>query len=147
MRIRRWRRVSWTSLNYSPNAHNETMRTLLRRGMRLSAVGECAWTLLAHSTTALSELKPRISQKIILWILKFFQIPSVYTIWDGLSLKTISRYCPFNLLGVFFCLKILNCRKIKLIECNANCANCRHQKNLPVRTLRQVYICLRPSPS
>jgi hypothetical protein len=26
-----------------------------------------------------------------------FQIPSVYTIWDGLSLKTISRYCPFNI--------------------------------------------------
>jgi hypothetical protein len=25
-----------------------------------------------------------------------FQIPSVYTIWDGLSLKTISRYCPFK---------------------------------------------------
>jgi hypothetical protein len=27
---------------------------------------------------------------------KNFQIPSVYTIWDGLSLKTISRYCPFK---------------------------------------------------
>jgi hypothetical protein len=27
---------------------------------------------------------------------KIFQIPSVYTIWDGLSLKTISRYCPFK---------------------------------------------------
>jgi hypothetical protein len=26
----------------------------------------------------------------ILWIL------SIYTIWDGLSLKTISRYCPFK---------------------------------------------------
>jgi hypothetical protein len=31
---------------------------------------------------------------------QIFQIPSVYTIWDGLSLKTISRYCPFKL----FCL-------------------------------------------
>ncbi len=49
-------------INYSPNAHNETMRTLLQRGMRLSAVGECAKILLAHSPTALSELKPRISQ-------------------------------------------------------------------------------------
>ncbi len=29
---------------------------------------------------------------------KIFQIPSVYTIWDGLSLKTISRYCPFKYL-------------------------------------------------
>ncbi len=27
---------------------------------------------------------------------EIFQIPSVYTIGDGLSLKTISRYCPFN---------------------------------------------------
>ncbi len=27
---------------------------------------------------------------------KIFLIPSVYTIWDGLSLKTISRYCPFK---------------------------------------------------
>ncbi len=27
---------------------------------------------------------------------KIFQVPSVYTIWDGLSLKTISRYCPFK---------------------------------------------------
>ena len=27
---------------------------------------------------------------------KIFQIPSVYTIWNGLSLKTISRYCPFK---------------------------------------------------
>ncbi len=27
---------------------------------------------------------------------KFFFILSIYTIWDGLSLKTISRYCPFN---------------------------------------------------
>jgi hypothetical protein len=27
---------------------------------------------------------------------KIFQIPSVYTIWDGLSSKTISRYCPFK---------------------------------------------------
>ncbi len=27
---------------------------------------------------------------------KILQIPSVYTILNGLSLKTISRYCPFN---------------------------------------------------
>ncbi len=27
---------------------------------------------------------------------KFFQILANYTIWDGLSQKTISRYCPFN---------------------------------------------------
>jgi len=27
---------------------------------------------------------------------KFFLILSIYTIWDGLSQKTISRYCPFK---------------------------------------------------
>jgi hypothetical protein len=27
---------------------------------------------------------------------KIFQILSIYTILDGLSLKTISRYCPFK---------------------------------------------------
>jgi hypothetical protein len=27
---------------------------------------------------------------------KNFQIPSVYTTWNGLSLKTISSYCPFK---------------------------------------------------
>jgi hypothetical protein len=42
------------------------MRTLLRRGMRLHAIGECAKRLLAHSPMALSELKPRISQEIII---------------------------------------------------------------------------------
>jgi hypothetical protein len=42
------------------------MRALLRRGMRLSAMGECAYRLLAPSPTALSELKPRISQEIII---------------------------------------------------------------------------------
>ncbi len=41
------------------------MRILLRRGMRLHTIGECAKRLLAHSPTALSELKPRISQEII----------------------------------------------------------------------------------
>ncbi len=42
------------------------MRTLLRRGMTLHALGECAKRLLAHSPTALSELKSRISQEIII---------------------------------------------------------------------------------
>jgi hypothetical protein len=42
------------------------MRTLLRRGMTLHAIEECAKRLLAHSPTALSELKPRISQEIIM---------------------------------------------------------------------------------
>jgi hypothetical protein len=42
------------------------MRTLLQRGMTLHAIGECAKRLLAHSPTALSELKPHISQEIII---------------------------------------------------------------------------------
>ncbi len=42
------------------------MRTLLRRGMTLHAIGECAKRLLVHSPTALSELKSRISQEIII---------------------------------------------------------------------------------
>ena len=57
---------SSTSLNYSPNARKETMRTLLQRGMRLSAIGECGKRLLAYSPKALSELIPRISQEIII---------------------------------------------------------------------------------
>jgi hypothetical protein len=42
------------------------MRTLLRRGMTLHAIGECAKRLLAHSSAALSELKSLISQYIII---------------------------------------------------------------------------------
>ncbi len=37
---------------------------------------------------------------------KFFQILTNYTIWDGLIQKTISRYCPFNVVAfatVFCC--------------------------------------------
>jgi hypothetical protein len=33
---------------------------------------------------------------------KFFRILFIYTIWDGLSLKTISRYCPFKHLGSYW---------------------------------------------
>jgi hypothetical protein len=36
---------------------------------------------------------------------KFFKILSIYTIWDGLSLKTISRYCHFK--SIFHCQMIL----------------------------------------
>jgi hypothetical protein len=58
--------IFYSILFYSPNVRKETMRTLLQRGMRLHAIGECAKRLLAHSPTALSELKPRISQEIII---------------------------------------------------------------------------------
>ncbi len=33
---------------------------------------------------------------------KNFQILSIYTIWDGLSQKTISLYCPFKLYRICF---------------------------------------------
>jgi hypothetical protein len=36
------RTFSTTSLNYSPKARKETMRTFLRHGMTLSAIGEFA---------------------------------------------------------------------------------------------------------
>ncbi len=71
------------------------MRTLLRRGMRLRAIVECAMRLLAHSPTALSELKPRISQEIIIQNNK--KLDSFYLDYMGwIKTKTISRYCPFN---------------------------------------------------
>jgi hypothetical protein len=72
------------------------MRTLLQRGMRLHAIGECAKRLLAHSPTELSELKPCISQEIIIQNEK--NLGSFYReyIWDGLRQKTISRYFPFK---------------------------------------------------
>ena len=71
---------SSTSLNYSPNVRKETMGTLLRRGMTLHAIGECAKRLLAHSPTALSELKLLISRLIIIQIEKnfFFILSRLY---------------------------------------------------------------------
>ncbi len=75
------------------------MRTLLlRRGMRLHAIGECAKRLLAHSPTALSELKPCISQEIIIQNEKK-NLDSFYLEYMGwIKTKTISRHCPFKLL-------------------------------------------------
>ncbi len=71
------------------------MRILLQRGMRLHAIGECAERLLAHSPTALSELKPRISQEIIIQNEK--KLDSFYLDYMGwIKTKTISRYCPFK---------------------------------------------------
>jgi hypothetical protein len=51
--------INFTKL--SPNARKETMRTLPQRGMRLSAIGECAYRLLAHSPTANWKKKIRFS--------------------------------------------------------------------------------------
>jgi hypothetical protein len=48
---------------------------------------------------------------------KFFLILSIYTIWDGLSLKTISRYCPFNShkMTMNLCSEFLNCKGVERI--------------------------------
>ena len=45
---------------------------------------------------AISALKVRLSRKILIRRKKIFQILSKYIIRDGLSQKTISRYCPFK---------------------------------------------------
>jgi hypothetical protein len=77
------------------------MRTLLRHGMRLHAIGECAKRLLAHSPKELSELIPRISQEII--IQKEKKLDSFYLEYMGwIKTKTISRYCPFKLPTLYF---------------------------------------------
>jgi hypothetical protein len=51
----------------------------------------------AYLENSPGDIKMCISQSII--IIKKFKkiyILSIFTLWDGLSLKTISRYCPFN---------------------------------------------------
>ncbi len=58
------------------------------RRMRLDTLGAFSYGALWVKTSNIS-VNNNTNFKIF-WIL------SIYTIWDGLSLKTISRYCPFN---------------------------------------------------
>ncbi len=57
--------------------------------------------LYAHTETT-GTLKGEISTEVMYFSgnnntnFKKVQILSIYTIWDRLSLKTITRYCPFN---------------------------------------------------
>ncbi len=63
---------------------------------------EDAKRLLAHSPTTNRYKSVNISVNNNM-NLKFFYIHTYYTIWDGLSQKTISRYCPFNHLLQLWC--------------------------------------------
>ncbi len=79
----------------SPYAPKLSMRKRRKRGKNLCVHGEDAKRLLAYQENTPRDIKMFISQLIKIRIKKnlysFF-----YTIWDGLSLKTISRYCPFK---------------------------------------------------
>ena len=66
------------------------------RGKNLCVHGEDAKRILAYSPNTPKDIKVCISRLIIIQILKIFWILSIQTIWDGLSQKTISRYCPFK---------------------------------------------------
>ncbi len=79
----------------SPNARNVFKRILRMPGKNLCVHGEDVKRLLVYSHTTPRDKKVRISQLIIIWIKKFYVL-SIYTKWDGLSQKTISRYCPFK---------------------------------------------------
>jgi hypothetical protein len=71
------------------------LRTWRIRGKDLCVHVEDAKRLFAYSPNTPKEIKVYISQfiiKQILNLLRFFLSP----LWDGLSQKTISRYCPFN---------------------------------------------------
>ncbi len=77
----------------TPNTRKESMRTWRRRIETLGVLGEHA--------------KRNISVYISVnknTNFNFLKIIFIYTIWNGLSLKTNSRYCPFK----SFCLRRLN---------------------------------------
>ncbi len=77
--------ANWGYLRYtksSPNTRKVFKRIRRIRGKNLCIHGEDAKRLLVCS--------PKNTN------LKFFWILSIYTVWDGLSQKTISRYCPFK---------------------------------------------------
>ncbi len=57
-------------INYTKLFSECTLENYAYSPTRASAIGECAERLLVHSPTALSELKPRISQLIIIQIEK-----------------------------------------------------------------------------
>ncbi len=77
----------------TPNTRKESMRTWRRRKETLGVLGE--------------HVKRNISVNISVnnnTNFNFLKIIFIYTIWNGLSLKTIARYCPFK----SFCLRRLN---------------------------------------
>jgi hypothetical protein len=66
------------------------MRQIIQRcrRMRLDTLGAFSYGALWVKTSHISVNNNKN--------FKSFWILSIYTIWDGLSLKTISRYCPFK---------------------------------------------------
>ncbi len=60
-------------------------------------ISEYAERIYAYMEKTPRDTKLCISQLIIIRIFIFFRFFLSYTIWDGLSLKTISGYCPFKL--------------------------------------------------
>jgi hypothetical protein len=72
-------------LTYSANTRKESMRTWSRRKETLDVFSYYAKR---HKSVFISV---NINTN-----LNFLKNLSVYIIWDGLSHKTISRYCPFK---------------------------------------------------
>ncbi len=70
---------------YSENTRKESMRTWRRRKETLGVLSKYAKR---HKSANISVNK-KMNKTI-------FQIHTNYTIWDGLSHKTISRYCLFK---------------------------------------------------
>jgi hypothetical protein len=92
--------ANWGYLRYtksSPNMRRVFKRIRRIRGKNLCVHGEDAKRLLAYFPYSQKDTKMCIYRLIIISILTFLDsFYPHYCIWDGLSQKTISRYCPFN---------------------------------------------------
>ncbi len=90
--------ANWGYVQYTkayPNKRKVFKRIRRIRRKNLCVYGEEAKRLLTYSPNTPKDIKVCLSRLIIIQILIFY-ILSIYIIWDGLSQKTISRYCPFN---------------------------------------------------
>ena len=76
---------------FSPNTQKESMRTWRRHKETL---GVFSYYANRHKSAYISVNNNTNLKKIY--------ILSIYTIWERLSQKTISRYCPFNDAAVGF---------------------------------------------
>ncbi len=79
----------------SPNTRKVFKRIRRIRGKNLCVHGEDAKRLFTYSPKSPKDIKVYLSRLIIIRMLNSF-IFFLYIIWDRLSQKTISRYCPFN---------------------------------------------------
>jgi hypothetical protein len=99
----------------SPNTRKVFKRIRRMRGKNLCVHGEDAKILLAYSPNTLKRHK-----SVYIFVnnntnVKIFWILSIYTIWDGLSQKTISRYYTL-LLGAVKWQEFTRCMKKR--KCN-----------------------------